>query len=146
MKCQGWELQALGESRAVSTSRVSSSRGTGLGAKARQLFRCRCNASKSIKSLLSDLCCCECGGKQAYAQDAGVFRKRLRLCAGRDYLTSGWNCLQVHFFHFRPLPQGQGSLRPILMTLRWGCFWTVPSLAPDSPVTLATRSRRTSWF
>ena len=25
---------------------------------------------------------------------------------------------QVHFFHFRPLPQGQGSLRPILMARR----------------------------
>ena len=30
---------------------------------------------------------------------------------GDFYFTSGWNCLQVHFFHFNPLPQGQGSLR-----------------------------------
>ena len=38
------------------------------------------------------------------------------------YCRSGWYSLQVHFFHFRPLPQGHGSLRPILMTRRWGRF------------------------
>ena len=33
-----------------------------------------------------------------------------------------------HCLYFFPLPQGQGSLRPIFLTLR-GCFFTVPS--PD---------------
>ncbi len=33
----------------------------------------------------------------------------------------------MHFFHFRPDPQGQGSLRPILTAFLTGCFLTVPS-------------------
>jgi hypothetical protein len=35
---------------------------------------------------------------------------------------SWWYSAQVHFFHFRPLPQGQGSLRPTLIFFRVGCF------------------------
>ena len=31
-------------------------------------------------------------------------------------LPVGWYWAQVHFLNFRPLPQGQGSLRPILTT------------------------------
>ena len=44
------------------------------------------------------------------------------------HCRSGWYSLQVHFFHFSPLPQGQGSLRPIFSPL-WttGCCFTVPS-------------------
>ena len=42
----------------------------------------------------------------------------------RTQRRSGWYSLQVHFFHFRPLPQGQGSLRPILVTrMRGSCPW-----------------------
>ena len=47
------------------------------------------------------------------------------------------------FLYFLPLPQGQGSLRPIFFTLR-GCFFTVPSPPTLSDVVLATRSRLTS--
>ena len=48
--------------------------------------------------------------------------------------------LPQQFLYFLPLPQGQGSLRPIFCTRR-GCFFTVPSPPTLSPVALATRSR-----
>ena len=48
------------------------------------------------------------------------------------------------FLYFLPLPQGQGSFRPILVTFR-GCFLgVVPSPPTFSTVALATRSRLTS--
>ena len=59
------------------------------------------------------------------------------------YFNSGWYWGQAHFFHFKPEPQGQGSLRPILTTFFTGCFRTAPSPALLSLVTLATRSRLT---
>ena len=45
--------------------------------------------------------------------------------------------------YFFPLPQGQGSLRPIFCTLR-GCFFTLPSPAVVATMPSATRSRLTS--
>ena len=53
--------------------------------------------------------------------------------------------MQVHFFHFSPLPQGHRSLRPTLTTLV-GRFFTVPSPPTFSVMPLATRSRLTSSF
>ena len=44
-----------------------------------------------------------------------------------------------HCLYFFPLPQGQGSLRPIFWTLR-GCFFTVPSPEVEATMPSATRS------
>ena len=50
-----------------------------------------------------------------------------------------------HCLYFFPLPQGQGSLRPIFWTFR-GCFFTVLSPPKPSVIPVATRSRLiSSW-
>src|SRR5699024_5723637 len=65
---------------------------------------------------------------------------------------SGWYCWQVHFFHLRPLPQGQGSLRPILPTrtglLAAPATWpAAAALAPALwPVSFWRRAATSAWL
>ena len=83
---------------------------------------------------------------------AAVQRKKCRMAA-RSPLTRQPLVCRVsagyvryrpqHCFYFFPLPQGQGSLRPIFCTLR-GCFFTLPSPAVVATMPSATRSRLTS--